>query len=171
MNKQTSCQSDQAILVQIEEYYYKIRSLTRWQKSLLSSCIDTQWLAGYFGCFTSPNLFFSHDCKCWATSFLCPQYRVVGLIFFVWFIIRCLNYFFPWWLKWMCHCHLGTSNKKHEREHVQCCEQGQIFLDLCLLALPDLFQSFFPRPHFLLQTSTPCWEFRSGCARSDFHFN
>lgn len=58
MNKQTSCQSDQAISVQIEEDYWKIHSLICWQKSLLSSYIDMRWLAGYFGCFTSPNFFF-----------------------------------------------------------------------------------------------------------------
>lgn len=132
MNKQTNCQSDQTILVQIKENYWKIHGLIWWQKSLLSSCINTEWLAGYFGCITSPNFFFSHDCKCWTTFLLCPQYRVHGL-FLVWFIINCFKIlFFPPWFKWMCHCHLGTSNKKHEQEHVQHIEQGQIFLDLCL---------------------------------------
>lgn len=73
MNKQTNCQSDQTILVQIKEDYWKIHGLIWWQKSLLSSWINTQWLAGYFECITSPNFFFSHDCKCWTTFFCSPS--------------------------------------------------------------------------------------------------
>lgn len=77
-SKWTGCQSDQAISVQTEEDYCKIHNLTCWQKSLLSS-INTRWLAGYFGCFTSPNFFFfSPDYKRWTTFFLRHQHRVFG---------------------------------------------------------------------------------------------
>lgn len=168
MNKQTSCQSDQTISVQIKEDYWKIHGLIWWQKSLFSSCINTQWLAGYFGCITSPNFFFSHDCKCWTAFFLCPQYRVVG-VFLVWFIINCFKIlFFAPWFKWMCHCHLGTSNKKAwTGTHSAQWARPNIFGSLSC-SITRVISKFLLWT--LLQTPTTHWELRSLLCQFSFSF-